>query len=110
MDKTFEALTPMFKAYRDKQKVLERIYKQMISLEYILDSTNQKRKRQDKTVKKAWGLAFNTKGLIIDLVDYYQPTLLMIHDKAVRNKINPTWSKRAKKVYEITQNAKRVGE
>jgi hypothetical protein len=107
MDKTFEALTPIFKAHTKEKKKLERIYKQMIQLEYILDSTNQKRKRQDKEVYKAWGHAFAIKGLIIDLVDYYQPTLPMITDKLCRDHVNPTWTKRAKKMYEITQASKK---
>jgi hypothetical protein len=108
MDKTFKALTPVFRNWIEKKKVLKQIYKEMRTLEYILDSTNQKRKRQDEAVQKAWGHAFRLKGLVIDLVDFYQPTLLMIEDKFARNKNNPTWTKRAKKVFEITQKAKGV--
>lgn len=110
MDKTFAALAPILKnravIQTKKMKALAKIYKQMISLEYILDSENQKRKRQDKQVKKAWGHAFAIKGMIIDTLDYYQPTLMVFPDKECRTKVNPTWTKRAKMIYEITQRAK----
>ena len=80
----------------------------MISLEYVLDSTNQRRKRKDKQVKKAWGYAFYIKGLIIDSLPYYQPTLMMIEDKWKVKKCNPTWTKRAKLMFKIAQNAKEI--
>jgi len=80
----------------------------MISLEYILDSTNQKRKRQDKAVKKAWGYAFYIKGKIINSLPYYQPTLMMIEDKWKVKKCNPTWTRRTKKMFEIVQQAKKI--
>lgn len=88
-------------ALHKKVKQLNHIYKQIITLEYILDSTNQKRKRKDKKVKKAWGHAFNIKGEIIRFLEYYQPTLPLYIDHAKRTKINPTWTKNSKKVYNI---------
>jgi hypothetical protein len=80
----------------------------MKALEYVLDSTNQKRKRKDKDVKKAWGYAFAMKGLIYDVLGYYQPTLLVYHYDGNRKQINPTWTKRAKKIYTVCQHAKQV--
>lgn len=91
-----------------KIRLLKRIYKQMRQLEYILDKTNQNRKRQDKAVKQAWGHAFAIKGLIIDSLDYYEPTLMMIDEKFNRSTPNPTWTKRAQKMYVIAQAAKKV--
>ena len=87
---------------------LERVYSQMIALEYILDSTNQKRKRKDTPLKRAWGYAFNVKGLIIKALGYYQPTLFQYHDKFRCRKVNPTWTRNAKRLFEICQNAKKV--
>lgn len=110
MDKTFKALAPILKnravIQKAKIKTLERVSSQMKTLEYILDSENQKRHRKDKGIKKAWGHAFAIKGLIYDLLEYYQPTLLVFHYNSKRKEENPTWTKRAKKLYQITQNAK----
>lgn len=103
MDKTFQALKPIFENWTKSKKKLERIHAQFMALEYILDTTNQKRKRQDKEVNKAWGLAVNTKGLINDLLPLYQGSFLTYHYSARQKTINPTWSKRRKKVFEIVQ-------
>lgn len=109
VDKTFNALKPVFEKCKvcPTTKLLEKIYKLMITQEYILDSTNQKRKRKDREVKRAWGYSIYIKGLIIEHLPYYQPTLMMIQDKYERNKINPTWSKNAKLIFDIAQQAKR---
>ena len=90
------------------RKQFDHLYACMRKLEYILDSTNQRRKREDKKIREAWGMAFYMKGVMIEMLDYYQPTLLMMLDKYGRNKNNPTWTKRAKKIFHITQRAKGV--
>lgn len=105
MDKTFRALTPIFENWKKSRKILERVHKQLMALEYLLDTTNQKRKRQDKEVNKAWGLAVNTKGIINDLLPYYQGSFLTYHYSGKQKTVNPTWSKRRKKVFEIVQKA-----
>lgn len=86
-------------------KVLRRLDRDMKALEYILDSANQRRKRQDKAIKRAWGYAFYMKGLIYDALGYYQPTLMVYHFNGNRKEVNPTWTRRSRLVYFACQNA-----
>lgn len=88
---------------------LNQVHKLLLSLEYVLDSENQKRKRQDKPIQKAWGYAIRAKGLVNDILPYYQSTYPMFEDKWKRNKVNSTWSKRTKKLFFIVQKAKHGG-
>jgi hypothetical protein len=112
MDTTFKALKPIFEKCQKckKTKGLATAYKQMISLEYVLDSTNQKRKREDKAVKKAWGYAFYIKGLLIEALDYYQPTVMVYHYDGNYKKVNPTWTKRARQIHQLCKNAEAINE
>jgi hypothetical protein len=111
MDTTFRALRPVFeKCYKCKKTTnLGKIYRMMISLEYVLDSTNQQRKRQDKKIKKAWGYSFAMKGLLIETLDYYQPTVLVYHYDNTE-KVNPTWTKRARKIHALCKHAEAVNK
>jgi hypothetical protein len=106
MDITFRTLKPVFERCQKckTKKGLTKVYKHIISLEYVLDSTNQRRKRKDKAVKKAWGYAFFIKGLLIEALDYYQPTLLVFHYDNTK-KVNPTWTKRARKIHRLCKQA-----
>jgi hypothetical protein len=55
-------------------------------------------------VKKAWGYAFYMKGLLIDALNYYQPTVLVYHYDNTA-KVNPTWTKRAKLIHKLCKTA-----
>jgi len=78
---------------------LVKIYMLMLKLEYLLDSENQKRKREDKAIKRAWGYAFNIKGLLIKEVGYWQTTLPTISKSIVSLKKDcPKWTRRIKQL------------
>ena len=84
---------------REELLMLERLYHHARALEYILDATNQTRHREDKAIKRAHGHSRLIKHLAIELLGFYQPTLLIFHYSMRAEKLNPTWTKRTQALY-----------
>lgn len=91
-------------------KLLLKLDREMKHLEYVLDRENQRRKRQDPVIKKAWGYLFYWKGLVYDALGYYQPTLGVFICSWKQDKLNPTWTKRRAKLHLNVQRQKALVE